>query len=135
MFRIKNQVVLIVVDIVVIVQNFKATHYTKGIVSPRISAVLLIPLVYDINNLKCRLNLILIKCLSISHGIITNMYYVFHMFFLQNLWTFSSLFILFFIYCKQLVPRKYEAPVYSYIKRYQHQTWNTCSSWQGTVTT
>ena len=52
-------------------------------------------------------------CLSLSCCIITNMSDVFHMFFLQNLWTFFSLVILIFdVYFKQLVSRKYEAPVY-----------------------
>ena len=48
------------------------------------------------------------------------MYDVFYMFFLQNLWTFSSLIILYFyVYCKQLVPRKYETPVYI-TRTYKH---------------
>ena len=63
-----------------------------------------------INNLNCHLNFMYV----FSQCIITNMYDVFHMFFLQNLWTFSSLIILIFdVYFKQLVPRKYEAPVYT----------------------
>ena len=42
------------------------------------------------------------------------MYDLFHMFFQQNLWMFSSLIIpIFDVHFKQLVPWKYEAPVYS----------------------
>ena len=38
---------------------------------------------------------------------------IFHMLFLQNLWMFPSLIILiFYVYFKQLVPRKYEGPIY-----------------------
>ena len=67
--------------------------------------------VSDINNLNW--HVYLTHGLLISHCIITNMYDVFHIFFLQNLWTFSSLIILILdVYFKQLVPRKYEAPVY-----------------------
>ena len=75
--------------------------------------------VSETNSLNCPINLTYVFQFLIVLSTI-DMYDVFHMLFYKIYEHFSVYSFYFYVYCKQLVPRIYEAPVFYYLETFKH---------------